>query len=136
MDATKTKVDNTFVLPKSVLEEAHRHVAALPEGAAQESDLLFPTKHGMLRSRTVLAKPFKAIAEELGLSVRFTPRGMRRTFNDMARVVGIDAVVKRSISGHLTTEMELHYSTAQASEQREGLDRVHAVITGEEKKPT
>lgn len=136
MDATKTKVDNTFILPKSVLDEAHRHVAALPDGAAQESDLLFPTRQGELRSRGVLTKPFKAIAQELGLAVRFTPRGMRRTFNDMARVVGIDAVVKRSISGHLTTEMELHYSTAQASEQREGLERVHAALTGEEKKPS
>ncbi|MCL2777764.1 MAG: site-specific integrase [Polyangiaceae bacterium] len=130
MDRTKTKIDNTFTLPTSVLDEAKRHVAALPEGKATESDLLFPTKDGNLRTRNVLAKPFAAIAEELGLSMRVTPRAMRRTFNDLTRAVGVDAVVTRSISGHQTEAMQLHYSTARACEQIRGLEKVHAVVNG------
>lgn len=131
MDKTKTKVDNTFTLPPALLEEARRHVAALPEGAPQASDLLFPTRAGKLRSRTVLTKPFAAIVAELGLGMRVTPRAMRRSFNDLAREAGLAAVVTRSISGHLTDEMQLHYSTARSQEQAAALDKVHAAVRGE-----
>lgn len=130
MDRTKTKVDNTFTLPPSVLDEARRHVADLPAGLAQESDLLFPTREGKLRTRNVLAKPFAGIMAELGLSMRLTPRAMRRTFNDLSREAGIDAVVTRSISGHQTEGMQLHYSTARAGEQFQALERVHSVVSG------
>lgn len=135
MDQTKTKHDTTFTLPPSVLEEARRHVARLPDGKAKASDLLFPTREGKLRTRNVLAKPFKAIVKELGLPMRITPRAMRRTFNDLMREVGIDNVVTRSISGHLTDEMRVHYSTAQAREQARSIEAAHAVAKGEEKKP-
>jgi len=36
---------------------------------------------------------------------------MRRTFNDLARAAKIEAVITKSISGHLTERMREHYST-------------------------
>lgn len=130
MDRTKTKADRTIALPPALLDEVHRHIAALPEGAAQKSDLLFPTEDGKLRARTVLAKPFAAIMKALGLSTHVTPRAMRRTFNDLAREIGLAAVITRSISGHKTEAMQMHYSTARDAEQLDALAKVHAAAEG------
>jgi integrase len=130
MDRTKTKTDRTIALPPSLLLEAERHVANLPP-KAKASDLLFPTDEGGLRSRNVLAKPFKAIVTELGLGIRVTPRAMRRTFNDLAREIGLEAVLTRSISGHTDERMQIHYSTARDHEQRTALEKVSAAIIEE-----
>ncbi len=133
MDATKTKRDNAFPLPASMLEEARRHVDTLPEGPARTSDLLFPTSKGKLRTRSVLAKPFKAIVAELELPYRVTPRAMRRSFGDLMRAHGVDAAVQMSISGHQTEEMRIHYSTPRSKEQTETLEKVHRTVSGKGK---
>jgi hypothetical protein len=49
---------------------------------------------------------------------------MRRTFNDLARAAKVEALVTRSISGHLTERMQHHYSTVRPDEQRESIARV------------
>jgi hypothetical protein len=51
-----------------------------------------------------------------------TTRG--RTFNDLARAARVDALVTRSISGHLTETMQQHYSTVNSDEQRQGIAKV------------
>lgn len=129
MNRTKTKVDLHFVLPELVMDVLREHVRGL-EGKMLESDLLFPSATGGFRTRMVLTKPFAAISKELGLPFKLTPRGMRRTFNDLARVAGIDSIVKRSISGHQTTEMEEHYSTAWSPEKLDALEKVHGLVAG------
>jgi hypothetical protein len=60
----------------------------------------------------------------IGLKKKFTPRGMRRTFNDLARVANVEAIVTKSISGHLTEAMREHYSPVSPVEQRESIGRV------------
>ena len=60
----------------------------------------------------------------MGLGIRFTPRGLRRTFNDLARMAGVESLVTRSISGHATDRMMEHYSTVTPVEQRESIGRV------------
>jgi integrase len=130
MNRTKTGKDNSVALPATVLEVLREHAASL-SGKAAESDLLFPNEKGGLRTRNVLAKPFAAIGAELGLSFRLTPKGMRRTFNDVAREAGIHDVVTRSISGHVTDTMQRHYSTARDEEQRSALEKAHALIEGD-----
>lgn len=127
MDATKTKIDNVIALPAEVLEVLRKHVDSL-EGPAAASDLLFPSETGELRSRGLLAKPFAAIAKELGVPYRLTPRGMRRTFNDVARQAGINDLVTRSISGHQTEAMQHRYSTARDDEKRAALTKVHSFM--------
>ena len=64
----------------------------------------------------------------IGLEKKFTPRGMRRTFNDLARVANVEALVTRSISGHLTEQMREHYSTVSPVEQRESIGRVLRLV--------
>jgi len=72
----------------------------------------------------VLNKPFSDVVEETGLGKRFTQRGLRRTFNDLARAARVDALVTRSISGHLTEKVQQHYSTVNSDEQRQGIAKV------------
>jgi len=68
----------------------------LGEPEQREPELLFPSSTGGFRASTVLNKPF---AEEMQFGFVFTQRGMRRTFNDLARHAGVESIVTRSISG-------------------------------------
>ena len=79
---------------------------------------------GHCNTPTVLNKPFAEVSEAIGLGYSFTQSGMRRTFNDLARAAKVEALVTRSISGHLTERMQHHYSTVQPEEQRESIGRV------------
>ena len=72
----------------------------------------------------MLNKPFADVADEMQLGYSFTQRGMRRTFNDLARHARIESIVTRSISGHLTERMQDHYSTVAPTEQRESIAKV------------
>lgn len=100
------------------------HVDSLPEGAMSESDLLFPSDEGAFRSPSVLDRPFRVAAKEAGIRKRLTPRGMRRTFQDLARAAEVRDIVTRSISGHATETMQRHYSTVHPTEQRGALAKV------------
>jgi len=68
------------------------------------------------------------VAERIGLGKKFTQRGLRRTFNDLARNANVEGLVTKSISGHLTDRMKDHYSTVSAAEQSEGIGRVIKLV--------
>jgi len=125
MERTKTGVRQRIHLPEELVAILKWHVDTQLEGhGQQESDLLFPSITGGFRSPSVLNKPFDDVATEIGLMKKFTQRGMRRTFNDLARAASVESLVTRSISGHLTTTMQDHYSTVQPTEQRAAIAKV------------
>ena len=90
----------------------------------QESDLLFQSETGNFRSPTVLDKPFKDVCKHLSLGKKVTPKAMRRTFQDLARVAAVDGLVQRSICGHLTEEMTERYSSVAQAEVQAALGKV------------
>ena len=90
----------------------------------QESDLLFPSETGGFRSPSVLDKPFKDVCKHLSLGKKVTPKAMRRTFQDLARVAAVDGLVQRSICGHLTEEMTERYSSVAQAEVQAALGKV------------
>jgi integrase len=124
MGTTKTYTRQRLSLPEELMHILRWHVDTLPEGPMVESDLLFPSEKGGFRAPSVLDKPFAAVAKDIGLRKHLTPRGMRRTFQDLAREAEVKDIVTRSISGHATEEMQRHYSTVQADEMRSGLAKV------------
>lgn len=132
MDQTKTGQDQEIPLPVEVIDLLRGHVNALPAGAMQDSEYLFPSTKGGLRARTVLVKPFKEVLTALKWNIRLTPRGMRRTFQDLARRAEVHDIVTRAISGHATESMQRHYSTAQHDEMRSALGKVVRLLTSEE----
>lgn len=125
MKTTKTKRHQTISLPPALLELLEWHVRTqLTTPEMQASELLFPSVDGGFRAASVLNKPFKIVADEIGLGKKFTQRGLRRTFQDLARTAQVSDLVTRSISGHATEAMQRHYSTVYAEEQRSALARV------------
>jgi integrase len=125
MQTTKQRRRYTIDLPEEAMQVLQWHVdSQLGTPEQKESDLLFPAVDGRFRSPSVLRKPFAEVAHELGLEKHVTPRALRRTFNDLARAARVQDVVTRSISGHLTEDMQRHYSTVSGDEQRQALAKV------------
>ncbi len=125
MRTTKTGKRYGIDLPEEAMRVLRWHVEtqlATPE--MEDSDLLFPSVTGRFRSPSVLNGPFADVVETLGLGKAFTQRGMRRTFQDLARAADMAAIVTRSISGHATERMQDHYSTVNAGEQRASIAKV------------
>ncbi len=129
VDQTKTGLDQEIPLPPVVMRVLRRQVDALPPGPMADSDLLFPATTGGMRSRSALDKPFRHVLKSLGWKVRVTPKGMRRTFQDLARKAEIHDFVARAISGHTTERMQRHYSTAQREEMRAAVGKVISLAT-------
>lgn len=125
MNTTKTGLRQRITAPEEVMSALRWHVdSQLATPDQRESDLLFPAEDGRFRSESFLTKAFAKVNGLIGLKKKFTPRGMRRTFNDLARVANVEAVVTKSISGHLTERMREHYSSVTPAEQRESIGRV------------
>jgi len=116
METTKTGLRQRITVPPELVEVLRWHVQTqLTTSEQQASDLLFPREDGGVRSESSLRKPFAVVGKAIGLTKHFTPRGMRRTFNDVARAAKVESFVTKSISGHLTDRMKDHYSTVSRS---------------------
>jgi integrase len=125
MNTTKTNYRQRISVTPGLMSVLRWHVETQLHTPQQlESELLFPAEGGGLRSEACLRKPFAQVATTIGLKKRFTPKGLRRTFNDAARVADLEGVVTMSISGHRTERMRDHYSSVSAGEQRDGIGKV------------
>jgi hypothetical protein len=133
MEGVKTGGEERVQVPDEVLGVLRWHIdTQLRSPEQQQSDLLFPALHGGFRARSVLDKPFAAASRAMGLKKRITPRGMRRTFQDLCRAAAVGDLVTRSISGHATEAMQRHYSTVALEEQRRGLSNVLHLINSQQ----
>jgi hypothetical protein len=123
-------------LPKEVADVLQQHIAELDKMAlTRMSDLLFPSLiTGELQCKSALQKPFNNVAKALGLTKRITPKAMRRSFKDIARAAGVEAVVRKAVSGHATDRMEQHYSTAGAGEKKAAVAAVVSINTARAKR--
>ena len=124
MGRTKTGISQRLGLHPWLMGVLREHVERMPPGPMVGSDLLFPSETGGFRSPSCLDKPFAAVGAALELKKRVTPRGMRRTFQDLARAAQVADIVTRSISGHQTEAMQRRYSTVTEDEQRAGMGRM------------
>jgi integrase len=124
METTKTKRHQRLELPQELMDILRWHVDELQNDRMRESDLLFPSRIGGFHAENVLVKPFTEVVKSLKLGKKLTPRGMRRTFQDLARAAEVKDVVTRAVSGHATEVMQRHYSTVGGQEIREGIAKV------------
>jgi integrase len=125
MNTTKTKLRQRITVPPEVMEVLRWHVATqltTPEQTA--SELLFPAEDGGFRSVSFLKKAFATVGHLVGLNKKLTPKGMRRTFNDLMRQAKVESIVIKSISGHQTDRMRELYSTVAPDEQRQSIRNV------------
>ena len=78
---------------------------------------------GTLRTPNSLDRAWAKCLQHAEITKRFTVHGLRYTFTDLVRRANVDAVVRRALTGHVTEEMQRHYSTV-------GLDEKRAAIAG------
>jgi integrase len=118
MEMTKTNHDQVIKLPDFVMSVLRWHVdKQLTTREMERSELLFPSDVGTFRNNSTLAKPFRVLAGAMGLVKQISPKATRRSFQDAMREAQVANVVVRSISGHLTEQMQQRYSTARGHEQ-------------------
>src|SRR5947208_11771144 len=89
---------------------------------------MFPTSVGTLRCPSSLHDAWIECLAAAGVNERFTVHGLRRTFVDLARRAKVDAVVTRSLTGHVTMKMHLHYSTVGLDEKRIAVATIAALL--------
>jgi integrase len=131
MNTTKIKRKQKAHVPADLMAVLRWHVETqLRTPEMQESELIFPAINGKFRSVTVLNKPFAEVSAEIGLGKRFTQKGLRRTFQDLARGAGLRDEVQKRICGHITDAMTERYSTVAQVEQRESIGKVLALMAG------
>lgn len=130
----KTRDPITLDLPREVADVLRAHIAELESNPiTRASELLFPSRRtGKLQSKTGLAKAFEGVRTKLGLP-KLTPKAMRRTWKDVARSAGIEAVVRKAVSGTYTDAMEDRYSTARSGEKRSAVAKVVSINTAKRK---
>lgn len=129
MNKTKTAKDQSIALPPGIMAVLREHADRLElcrETAG--SELLFPATHGGIISRSVLDKPFRAVALAVGIPYKVTPKAMRRSFKDVAREAGVADIVSKAISGHMTEAMHEHYSTVRDHETRAAATGISEVL--------
>jgi hypothetical protein len=125
MNTTKQRTRYSIDLPPEAMNVLRWHVETqLTTDAQKDSELLFPSVTGGFRTPCVLNRPLADVAGDIKLGKQFSQRGLRRTFNDLARAAQVNDLVTRSISGHLTVSMQHHYSTVNNDEQRGAIAKV------------
>jgi len=84
---------------------------------------MFPSMVGTYRTPNSLDAAWAKCLAEAQTDKRFTIHGLRYTFTDLVRLANVDAVVRRALTGHVTEEMQRHYSNV-------GLDEKQAAVAG------
>ena len=112
-----------------VLREHRRELVAKQHPGLDEG-LVFPSDTGRFHYPSLLAHPFKRACKAAGINRRFTPHGMRRTFNTLMLKAGVDHVVLRATIGHSSEAMTEHYAHVSLEAKHEGAKRLMALIGG------
>lgn len=93
------------------------------EGWEGREGWMFPSRAGTPRTPNSMDAAWTRARQLAGITQRFTLHGLRYTFTDLVRRANVDAVVRRALTGHVTEEMQRHYSTV-------GLDEKRAAVAG------
>jgi len=128
---TKTGKVRDVPLPpplKAVLKQ-HRQRLVRNQAPGLSEGLLFPSRVGTHPRNASLRKPLERALNAAGVADRFTLHGFRRTWNNLLRQVASGAIT-RSMIGHETEEMFLHYSHIERDEKQGAVERALALVDG------
>ncbi|HEY4182682.1 MAG TPA: tyrosine-type recombinase/integrase [Kofleriaceae bacterium] len=96
----------------------HRDLLAETNAPGYELGWMFPSEAGTLRTPNTMDKAWARCLAAANVRRRFTLHGLRYTFTDLIRLSNADAVVRRALTGHVTQEMQDHYSNVGTEEKR------------------
>jgi integrase len=106
----------------------HRRRLLAAQAPGFQEGWMFPASNGALRTPSSLQKAWRACIAEAGIEKPFTIHGLRYTFTDLSRRARIDPVVRRALTGHVTEQMQRHYSNVGIDEKRSAVAGVHALV--------
>lgn len=118
---TRKKRAPSVIPIEPILATALRdHRARLAETNAPGYELgwMFPSEAGTLRTPNTMDRAWAHCLAAANIRRRFTLHGLRYTFTDLIRLSNADAVVRRALTGHVTQEMQDHYSNVGTDEKR------------------
>ncbi|HZS36612.1 MAG TPA: site-specific integrase [Polyangia bacterium] len=95
---------------------------------------IFPSRTRKLKTPSSLRNAIKASVEEAKVTAHITPHRMRYAFSDLLRRAHVDKVTRKAMVGHVTDEMQEHYSTVLLDEKREAMDAVAAELKKERRR--
>jgi integrase len=126
----KKRAPREYPLHPSLADILRDHRRRLLEQQAPgvDSGWMFPSEAGGLRTPGGLWKAWRVCVKESKIVERFTVHGLRRTFNDLTRRAGVDGVVIKSLTGHVTEKMRTHYSTVGLDEKLAAVSSVHRLV--------
>lgn len=126
----KKRAPRDYPLHPQLAEILREHRRRLLEAQAPGLDAgwVFPSDAGGLRTPGGLWKAWAACLKASKIEERFTVHGLRRTFNDLTRRAGVDGVVIKSLTGHVTEKMRSHYSTVGLDEKLVAVSSVHRLV--------
>lgn len=116
----KKRAPGVIPVEPELAEVLREHRARLEEDDAPGFELgwMFPSETGTLRTPNSMDKAWAKCLDAAKVTRRFTLHGMRYTFTDLIRLSKADAVVRRALTGHVTQEMQDHYSNVGTEEKR------------------
>jgi integrase len=125
-DQPKTGESRELALPSALAEvlREHRRGMVVAQHRGLKTGLVFPSDHGTSREPASLHKPLALAAEAAGIEVRVTPQVLRRTFNTLMVLSGVDRIVLRSQMGHSSEEMTRRYAGVDLSAKSEAVARL------------
>ena len=112
-------------VPEELMKILRWHAHNLPEGPMRSVGYSFsrPSQAGSgVRWRS--PSPSRTCAYISSSAKRITPKGMRRTFQDLARRAAVEGLVQRSICGRLTEEMTERNSSVGQVEVEAAMEKV------------
>lgn len=128
-DTTKTKYARTAPLTEKLIEELNKHKKdQLARGVIGE--LVFPSVNGGVRTANSLVKPLTACSEYIGLDYVATAQVLRRTFNTLGVVFGMDEITLRSIMGHKSKEMTELYAGVGGEQKHQAVAPMFKEVLG------
>lgn len=98
--------------------KAHRERLKAAKTPGLAEGWMFPSEVGTLRTPNSLDRAWAKCLKAANVKRRFTVHGLRYTFTDLIRLSNADAVVRRALTGHVTDEMQRHYSNVGTEEKR------------------
>jgi integrase len=114
----------------AILKEHRMHLLK-DQAPGLANGLMFPSTVGTYRTPNSLDAAWAKCLAAAQIGKRFTIHGLRYTFTDLVRLANVDAVVRRALTGHVTEEMQRHYSTVGLEEKRAAVAGVLRLVPPE-----
>ncbi len=145
-----TKTDDprrvTMVEPLSAVLAAQRRWLLQTQHPGLSSGLVFPAspRHARagatrrksdevswFRSASTINKPLRTVVEKSeGKIPEISAHSLRRTFENLQRLAGVDQLVRRAVSGWRTEEAQAIYATINRTERDQAADAVLQLVQG------